>query len=138
VTDHLLGEVTHADEVDEHDVHIREGWSGETRAVEQRVDVTADLLDRGAGGIGIPKVHDLVARDLHRRLLQVEHVHLCAEVDQLADGPRAHTSTTATAHDDAHPLVAPHRRHGFPSSHKDDVSADDDSCRCGWRRPTRS
>ena len=54
---------------------------------------------------------------VHRWLLQVKHVHLGTEVHELSDRRRAHAAATPPAHDDPHPLIAPHRRHfDTPSS----------------------
>src|SRR5262245_54730811 len=97
--------MTGSGEVDEHHVEIRERRARQSRAVEERVDASTDLLDRGGGRIGITEVGRLVARHVDRRLLQVEHVDLGAHLRQSLDRGGAHPGPTAAAHDDPLALV---------------------------------
>ena len=67
-----------------------------------------------AVGVGVAQVDDLVAGDLHRRVLEVEHVDLGAELGEPLDRGGAHAGSAAPAHD--HPLafVAERQCHHVP------------------------
>ena len=73
------------------------------------------MFSTAAGrGVGVTQVDDLVAGDVHRRVLQVEDVDLGAELGQALDRGRAHPGTATAAHD--HPLafVAERQCHHVP------------------------
>ena len=88
---------------------------GQPGAVEERVDRASDVLDGGRRGVGIAQVDRLVARHLHRRFLEVEHMDFGPQLAQMAHGGGTHARSAAAAHDDPAAFVTPRCCHLRPS-----------------------
>jgi hypothetical protein len=91
---HPFGQVPRRHEVDQHGVEPAEGWSGQARAVEQGIDVSADLVHGRIDGVGLAQVGLVEAGHLDRRLLQVQDVHVGPQFNQVVHHGGTHAGPT--------------------------------------------